>query len=75
MDLQGLSIMPGGGALILESGTGMRQGHDPLFSGQSAKERLPIYHQCATPIISSHFKFLEFFSFLAFFFFFFLAQI
>ena len=43
----------GGGALTLESGTGMCRGHDPLFSGQSALPSLPIYHQCA------HFQFLE----------------
>ena len=40
----------GGGALSLESGTGMCQSHDPLFSGQSALRSLPIYHQYAAHV-------------------------
>ena len=40
----------GGGALPLESGTGMCHSHDPLSSGQPALPSLSIFHQCAVHV-------------------------
>ena len=46
-----VKVLPRGGAVLMEGGTRICRGQDPLFfSGQSALSNLPINHQCATHV-------------------------